>query len=429
MASSAKNEANALRPKDSDAWSASTKCASTLIDTLDFKKISTYALSTDVKGVCGFFEETCTTKANACTVGDSDSDGAPKQATAVTIRPVTPEDIQKPNVIVDVEARGEEKASIQEEWKPTKNEWLIMISLAFISLMVALDATILVTVLPVSLVKHFRQCSSTDRTLQEIARKLNGTSAEAFWAGTSYLLTSAIFQPIIASISQTFGRQQLLILSLLLFTVGTVLCTVAHDFTLMLTGRCIQGVGGGGIITLTQVIFCDIVPLRQRPKYFPLVLGSWSVGSVLGPCIGGILTERASWRWCFIVNFPFCLVGFVVAIVFVRLNRVVDLTLAQKLKQTDWIGVVVFIGGMTSFLVGLSWGGIQHPWNSAATLTPIIAGLLALVAFLFWQRFAQPHSLLPMSIFYNWSAIAAFYCALVNGLIVSHPFQPEAFSH
>jgi MFS family permease len=254
---------------------------------------------------------------------------------------------------------------------------------------------------------------------QEIARKLNGTSAEAFWAGTSYLLTSAIFQPVIASISQTFGRQQLLVLSLLFFTVGTVLCSVSKDFTMLLTGRSIQGVGGGGIITLTQVIFCDIVPLRQRPKYFPLVLGSWSVGSILGPLIGGVLTEKASWRWCFHLNYPFCGIGFIVAIMFVRLNRVAEITLAQKLKQTDWIGVFIFIGGMTSFLVGLSWGGIQHPWDSVATLAPILAGLFALVVFCWWQRFAQPHSLLPMSIFYNWSAIAAFYCALVNGLIVS----------
>jgi hypothetical protein len=106
---------------------------------------------------------------------------------------------------------------------------------------------------------------------------------------------------------------------------------------------------------------------------------------------------------------------------FVRLNRVAEITLAQKLKQTDWIGALIFVSGMVSFLVGLSWGGIQHPWNSAATLAPIVAGLFALVIFFWWQRFAQPHSLLPMSIFYNWSAIAAFYCALANGLIVSQP--------
>lgn len=177
----------------------------------------------------------------------------------------------------DIEAKAE--AVAPTEWKPTSNELLVMISLSFISLMVALDATVLVTVLP------------------EIAHSLNGTSAEAFWAGTAYLLTSAIFQPVIASISNNFGRQQLLLLSLVFFTVGTVLCSVAHNFTVLLTGRSIQGIGGGGIITITQVIFCDIVPLRQRPKYFAMVLGSWSIGSIVGPVVGGALVENVSWRW------------------------------------------------------------------------------------------------------------------------------------
>jgi hypothetical protein len=87
----------------------------------------------------------------------------------------------------------------------------------------------------------------------------------------------------------------------------------------------------------------------------------------------------------------------------------------------DWVGTVIFIGSMTSFLVGISWGGVQHPWKSAATLAPIIVGLSGLVAFFGWQMYRQEHTLLPMSIFYNWSAIAAFFGALVNGLIVS-PF-------
>jgi hypothetical protein len=106
-----------------------------------------------------------------------------------------------------------------------------------------------------------------------------------------------------------------------------------------------------------------------------------------------------------------------VAAAFVRLIAVEEITFAQKLRRTDWVGAVLFIGGRTSLLVGLSWDGIQYPWRSAVTLVPIIVGLCCLVVSGWWQHYAKPHSLLPMSVFYNWSAVAAFYCTLVNGLV------------
>lgn len=205
--------------------------------------------------------------------------------------------------------------------------------------------------------------------------------------------------------------------------IGTILCSVAGNFTVLLTGRSIQGIGGGGIITLTQVIFCDIVPLRQRPKFFAMVLGAWSVGSIVGPVVGGALVENTSWRWCFHINYPFCGIGFFIAIFLVRLNPVAELTLSQKLKRMDWIGACLFISSMTSLLLGISWGGIQHPWSSGATLAPIIAGLFGLVAFFAWQIYRKEHTLLPIAIFRNWSAIAAFYGALINGFLVGTPFS------
>ncbi|KAJ4339299.1 hypothetical protein N0V95_007822 [Ascochyta clinopodiicola] len=313
----------------------------------------------------------------------------------------------------DIEAKAE--AVAPSDWKPTKNELLVMISLSFISLMVALDATVLVTVLPVCIAdKYTIQVIDIE---QEISRSLNGTSAEAFWAVVS-LLTSAVFQPVIASISCNFGRQQMLLLSLTFFTAGTILCSVSHNFTVLLSGRSIQGIGGGGVITTTQVIFCDIVPLRQRPKFFAMVLGAWSIGTIVGPVVGGSLVEHASWRWCFHINYPFCGIGFIVAAYFVRMNATTQLTFAQKLKQTDWIGALLFIGSFTSFLVGLSFGGVQHPWRSVTTLAPMIVGLVGIAVFLGWQVYKKPHSLLPMSIFYNWSAVSAFYCAMINGLVL-----------
>ncbi|KAF2241392.1 MFS general substrate transporter, partial [Trematosphaeria pertusa] len=97
-----------------------------------------------------------------------------------------------------------------------------------------------------------------------ISRSLHGTAAETFWTGTSYLLASAVCQPVVAAGSSCFGRQRLLVTSIVLFTFGTAFCAVAHDFAVMLIGRCVQGGGGGGVIAMTQVIFCDMVPLRQR---------------------------------------------------------------------------------------------------------------------------------------------------------------------
>ena len=91
--------------------------------------------------------------------------------------------------------------------------------------------------------------------------------------------------------------------SVLFFTMGKAVCApIAKDFAVFFVGRAIQGIGGGGIIAMGQVIFADIVPLRQRPKYFSIVLAAWALGSVLGPLIGGLFVEHVIWAWCFYIN-------------------------------------------------------------------------------------------------------------------------------
>lgn len=150
--------------------------------------------------------------------------------------------------------------SSSTDWKPQRQEYLIMYTIAFISLVVALDATILVSVLP------------------SLAMDLHGFAEEAFWAGTSYLLSSAVFQPFISDLSEIFGRRQLIQASLVFFTIGSVICARAGNFRVLLAGRCLKGIGGGGIITMGQVVFADIVPLRQRAKWFALVLVAWALG-------------------------------------------------------------------------------------------------------------------------------------------------------
>lgn len=105
-------------------------------------------------------------------------------------------------------------------------------------------------------------------------------------------------------------------------------------------------------------------------------------------------------------------------ILFVKINTTVQESVKQKIRRVDWLGSFLFIGGMTSFLIGVSWGGIQYKWTSASTLAPILAGIFGIVLSCVWEtRVKEP--VLRGSLFYNVSAVAAYYCAFAQGFLVS----------
>ncbi|KAK4446225.1 major facilitator superfamily domain-containing protein [Podospora aff. communis PSN243] len=285
------------------------------------------------------------------------------------------------------------------EWKAGKKEYYLMGTVAFISIMVALDTTILVSVLPT------------------LAVDLGGSSTDAFWAGTSYLLACAVCQPLIAALSDIFGRKEVLMASVILFTVGTIVCApIARNFTVFFVGRSLQGIGGDGIITMGQVIFADIVPLRQRPKYFSIVLAGWALGTVLGPLIGGLFVEHVSWTWCFYINLPFCVLSLILMPIFVKL-KTEKTSIISKLARVDWFGSLFFTAGITGFLVGISWAGIQFEWQSPQVIAPIVIGVTSVITALIWEFYAKEPMIRP-SLFHSTSAIFAYTCAFFQGLIL-----------
>ncbi len=154
---------------------------------------------------------------------------------------------EKDELITDVSA----------DFKPTLRFWLAFVTLAVLTLMVALDGTTISVALP------------------RIAKELHGTGIQAFWAGTSFLLTATVFQPNYASFSHIFGRKPLVLLAITFFLAGTLMGGLAHNFTLLLIGRSLQGVGGGGIIALTEIIVTDLVPLRLRGQWFGILSAMW----------------------------------------------------------------------------------------------------------------------------------------------------------
>lgn len=246
---------------------------------------------------------------------------------------------------------------------------------------------------------------------------LKGNAIEAFWAGTSFLLTSTVWQPNWVAFSHLWGRRPLLLLALTFFTVGSIVCAVAKNFTMMLVGRSIQGTGGGGIIAITEIIITDMVPLRERGNYFALISIVWAIGSVSGPLIGGALARGSAWRWIFYLNLPIVAIGFVGIIAFLRLeNR--KRTLKEKLLEIDYVGSVIFLGSSTSFLVAITWGGVMFAWSSWHTLVPIIIGIFGLCVFVLWEAKLATHTLLPLAIFRNKDSNIAYFLTFIHGIIL-----------
>ncbi|ETS85295.1 hypothetical protein PFICI_03320 [Pestalotiopsis fici W106-1] len=284
-------------------------------------------------------------------------------------------------------------------WKPSFHELLIMVALSLISLMVALDACIIVT------------------SLSAIVTDLGGDTTQGFWIGTSYLLSNAVTMPFIAAISGIFGRPICLIAALSFFTVGTLLCCLAHGIVLMLVGRSLQGVGGGGIIVLSLVVFTDIVPLRYRPKWYGTVLGAWALGNCLGPILGGLIVEHTTWRWVFYIMFPFCAFGLISIPLLLTLKPRTE-TMRVKLARVDWTGSMIFLSSATLFLIAISWGGIQYAWKDKETLIPLCLGVAGLGLTYIWESRIATEPFLRKSLCLRPSSIATYFCGMVQGLVI-----------
>ncbi|RMZ84492.1 hypothetical protein DV737_g1080, partial [Chaetothyriales sp. CBS 132003] len=284
------------------------------------------------------------------------------------------------------------------EWKPSRRFLLAMLSLCVLTLMVALDGTSLSVALPV------------------ITQKLRGSAIEAFWSGTAFLLASTVLQPNFASFSHIFGRVPMVLTAITFFMAGVLMAALSNNFTLMLVGRTIQGIGGGGIIALTEILLTDLVPLRFRGQWAGVIGAMWSIGSVSGPVIGGAFAT-VGWRWIFWINLPFIGLGYVLVPLFLRLNLVPS-SIMSKLKRVDWIGSVIFIGSMVSFLIPVTWGGVMYSWSSWRTLVPLMVGACGLAGFVLYEKYVAPEPTIPLSVFANRTTNTAFFTTVLHGIIL-----------
>ncbi len=238
--------------------------------------------------------------------------------------------------------------------------WGAMLAL-FLS---ALDQTIVATALP------------------SIAADLGDFQLIA-WVVTAYLLTSTAATPVLGKLSDLYGRRAIIHLCLAIFLVGSVLCSLSQSMLMLILARALQGVGGGGLITMVQTIVADVVSPRERGRYSGYFSAVWAGSALLGPTLGGFLTHYASWPWIFWINLPLGLLSFVIV------DRVLKrLPKVTRPARIDWFSILCFAGGATGLLLALTWGGVRHPWTSLPVLAAIGGALLLGTIFILRQRSA-----------------------------------------
>ncbi|KIM76367.1 hypothetical protein PILCRDRAFT_826363 [Piloderma croceum F 1598] len=226
------------------------------------------------------------------------------------------------------------------------------------------------------------ELTGVSTALPIIVDDLKGT--EFLWAGSAYALAATAFIPFNGGLAELFGRRLVLLWSLLIFAGGSALCGAANNLNLLIAGRAVQGMGGGGLASVTQIILSDLVPLHDRGKFNGLIAMSYGIASGMGPVIGGSLAQQGQWRWLFYLNIPIC--GFAAVLVFAFLRlRVPPGTLWEKTKRIDWLGNLFFVACTTSCVIGLTWGGIQFSWGAAQVLVPLLFGLIGLGCFIVYE--------------------------------------------
>ncbi|KAE8135064.1 major facilitator superfamily domain-containing protein [Aspergillus pseudotamarii] len=260
--------------------------------------------------------------------------------------------------------------------------------------------------------------TSISVALPAIARSLNGSAIEAFWSGTSFLLCSTVFQPIIGSLSDIFGRKPLLYTSLAFFLLGSALGGSALNMTWLLCARSIQGFGGGGVVALTEIVITDLVPLRFRGHYFGILSSMLCIGSVTGPIMGGGFIQSLSWRWIFYITLPFIVGAIVLVALFLDAPQTAKKPIKAQLKRIDYVGTTLFVGSMTSFLIPVTWGGIMYSWASFHTVVPLLIGTVGLIACAVYAlRFASNPTIPPV-IFQSPTTVVSYVGTIIHGLTI-----------
>ncbi|KAK1996713.1 major facilitator superfamily transporter [Colletotrichum falcatum] len=249
--------------------------------------------------------------------------------------------------------------------------------------MIAIDGSILATAIP-KITSDFHQLDDVP------------------WYGSAYLFTEMAFQPTFGRLYTLFEARVLYLLSIILFEAGSVLCAASPNSAVLITGRVVSGTGAAGLLCGSLAVYGRSVPLRARPFGMALVTSMYGIAGVLGPTLGGLITDtpQLTWRFCFWINLPFGAVTFAIAYKILKAKTPVHgrLSLRQKLEKLDVLGASMLLIGLVTLFFALQWGGSKYPWSDPRVYACLIVSGVFTAAFVLLQATKKEEAIIPVRI-------------------------------
>ncbi|MBV8889850.1 MAG: MFS transporter [Alphaproteobacteria bacterium] len=258
--------------------------------------------------------------------------------------------------------------------------------------------------------------------LPRIVGELGGL-AHLSWVVTAFMLTSTATAPLYGKLSDTYGRRPMFVIAIVTFVAGSALCGLAGSLDGLIVFRGLQGLGAGGLMVLAQTTIGDLVSPRERGRYQGLFTGVFALCSVLGPLLGGVITDALSWRWIFYVNLP---VGAVALVLIV--TGLTTRSGPAPAGRIDYAGAGLLTAATTCLLLVLSWGGAIYPWVSAPVLGLAASATMLSIVLVLRERVA-PEAVLPMPLFRNrvFAVAVAVTAITATALFGAFVFLPTYF--
>ncbi|OJJ99061.1 hypothetical protein ASPACDRAFT_29519 [Aspergillus aculeatus ATCC 16872] len=244
-------------------------------------------------------------------------------------------------------------------------------------LCISLDNTIVATAIP-KIAEHFHAFN------------------DAGWYASAYLLPTSAVTLVYGRIYTFFPIKWVYLTALFLFELGSLISGVAPSSTCLIVGRAISGLGGGGLFSGSLIIISQCVPRHRRPIFSGFIMGTYGIGSVIAPPLGGAFTDHLTWRWCFYINLPLgAVTALAILFTFQGTQPLIQATWQEKLRRLDPLGILTFLPAIICLLLALQWGGTTYPWGSGRIIGLFITFGVLFLCFIAIQLYAGEKAILP----------------------------------